>query len=411
MTALATARGPLLTRNRNFALVWLGQVLSQGGTRVYQIALLWWLLGQVPHDVRGLAGGAFLVVGAVPALVLVRRIGRVLDVRPSRTVMLRAELIAGAAVAVLAVLAFRNAVPVWSVYVVGAVVAVCQAFFDPCLTKATPELVDGADVERAVGFETSTQSVANFAGAAFGAALLGTIGFPGAVAVNAATYGVSALCLLAARFRTPEPMPVPDNTDGEPQGGLWRFIGSLPRVRPLLICFAVANFFSAPTLLVLPLYTKSVLHGDAGTLSRLEAALWFGLLFGAFAAAHLTVPGRTTRFSAVCIGGFAVFLGLPGVIIGGPFYLVTLALAGVSLGVSNVKFVALFQRTVPDGWKGRFFAVLQAAISTTFPVAFLAFGAVGDAVPAQWMCLAQGAGLAVIAIVLAGLRDPEPFRT
>lgn len=46
MTATFTpARGPLLLRNRNFALVWFGQVLSQGGSRIYQIGLLWWLVG------------------------------------------------------------------------------------------------------------------------------------------------------------------------------------------------------------------------------------------------------------------------------------------------------------------------------------------------------------------------------
>jgi len=34
----------LILRNRNFLLVWLGQVLSQAGTRMYQIAIMWWML-------------------------------------------------------------------------------------------------------------------------------------------------------------------------------------------------------------------------------------------------------------------------------------------------------------------------------------------------------------------------------
>jgi MFS family permease len=396
---------PLPARNRNFALVWLGQVLSQAGTRVYQIALLWWLLSRVPDDVRGLAGGAFLVVGALPGLLLFRLIGRLLDAVPSKRVLVRAELVAGLSVAVLVPFAAHDAVPVWAVYVVGLVVATCQAFVDPCLTKATPELVDEADIERAVGFETSTQPVANVAGAALGAALMGTLGLTGVIVLNAATYAVAAGCLLAARFRASSPPPETGAAPAE-RTSTRAFLRSLPGVGPLLACFAAANFFSTPTLLILPLYTRIVLHQGATTLAQLEAALWLGLLLGAFLAARIPVSGRTTRFGAVCIAGFAVFLGIPGLVTVHAVYLVVLLFAGLCLGVSNVKFVALFQQVVPDGQKGRFFAILTAAMSATFPVAFLAFGAIGDAVSPQWLCLGQAGGLAVVAVVLALRTDP-----
>ncbi|MFB9908382.1 MFS transporter [Allokutzneria oryzae] len=405
-----TRRKPLLVRNRNFALVWVGQVLSQGGTRIYQIALLWWLLGSLPEDVRGIASGAFLVMGALPPLVLVRHIGRLIDVRPSREVMIRAELVACAVVTVLAVFAWQDAVSPWAVYPVALVLAVCQAFFDPCLLKAMPELVAAEDVERAVGFGTSTQSVANFAGAAFGAVLLATVGFPGAVMINAASYAVAALCLYLARFTplpaSPAPLAVADSAPQQEHKSTWSFLGSMPSVRPLLVCFAAANFFSAPTLLVLPLYTKLVLNSEAGTLAVLEAALWLGLLVGAFSAANIPTAGRTIRFGALCIAAFGFFLAIPSVVADTTVYAAMLALAGLCLGMSNVKFTALFQAAVPNEVKGRFFAALQAAISATFPVAFLAFGAIGDAINPQLLTLAQGAGLLVFAVVLS--RIPEP---
>ncbi|WP_188317057.1 MFS transporter [Solihabitans fulvus] len=409
MTAPLTRQGPLLLRNRDFALVWLGQVFAQGGTRVYQIGLLWWLLGQLPEHARGLASGAFLVVGALPSLLLVRPIGRLLDRAPSRRVMLRAELVACAVVTVLALFAFADSVALWAVYPVGLVLAVCQAVFDPCLSKSVPELVDEADIERAVGFEASTQSVANFAGAAFGAVLLATIGFAGAVALNAVTYALAAGCLWVARFRrvpaAAQGVAESGSGTGEPVG-TWAFLGSLPGVRPLLGCFAAANFFATPTLLILPLYTRSVLHAGADTLSRLETALWLGLLVGAFAAGHVRVRGRTARFGAACIAAFALCLGVPGLVDASTAYLVALAVGGACLGMSNVKFTALFQRVVPDGVKGRFFAALQAAVSLTFPVAFLGFGALGDTVAPQVLCLVQAGGLVLVAGLLATMREP-----
>ncbi|MFS8096283.1 MFS transporter [Lentzea alba] len=381
---------------RDFRLVWLGQVLSQGGTRLYQIALLWWLLEQMPASSRGLAAGAFLVVGVLPSLTLVGYIGRVISRVPSRVVMLRAEAVAFVAVASLLLVGDP---PVWSVYVVGLVLATCQAFFDPTLMKALPELVPAADVPRAVSYGSSTQPVANFAGAAFGAVLLASVGFSGAVAVNALTYLISVVCLLMARFAA---APVA----GPGERGTWAFLGTLPGVKPVLLVFAGVNFFSAPTVLVLPLYTKSVLGAGAGSLALLESAVWLGLIAGALLAPRIPVRGSITSFGAVCVALFGVFLAVPGVVVSLPVYAVALVFSGFCLGVCNVKFMTLFQQVVPASVKGRFFAALTAVLSLTYPVAFLSFGVFGDLLGAQVLVVAQGAGLLALGAVLARVREP-----
>ncbi|MEK7745451.1 MAG: hypothetical protein AAB576_02185, partial [Elusimicrobiota bacterium] len=51
------ARGPLLLRDRDMLLVWSGQSLSQAGTRLYQIALAWWIVS------RGGGGQGAAVLG------------------------------------------------------------------------------------------------------------------------------------------------------------------------------------------------------------------------------------------------------------------------------------------------------------------------------------------------------------
>ncbi|MEV6239892.1 MFS transporter [Lentzea sp. NPDC051838] len=380
---------------RSFRLVWLGQVLSQGGTRLYQIALLWWLLEQLPASSRGLAAGAFLVVGVLPSLTLAGYIGRVISRVPSRTVMLRAEAVAFLAVSSLLLVSDP---PVWSVYVVGLVLATCQAFFDPTLMKALPELVSPADVPRAVSYGSSTQPVANFAGAAFGAVLLASVGFSGAIAVNALTYLVSVVCLLLARF---------GSAGGAPgERGTWAVLDMVPGLKPVLLVFAGVNFFSTPTALVLPLYTKSVLGAGAGSLALLESAVWLGLIVGALVAPRIPVRGSVTSFGAVCVAMFGVFLAVPGVIVSLPVYVVALVLSGFCLGVCNVKFMTLFQQAVPDAVKGRFFAALTAVLSITFPLAYLSFGVFGDLLGAQVLVLAQGAGLVALGAVLARLKAP-----
>ena len=99
---------PLVLRNRDFALLWLGQVLSQAGSRMYQIAILWWLLGRAGPEGGGLAVGTFLVLSALPSILLVGPIGRLVDRFPSRRILVVADVGAGlvlVAVALMGMLA------------------------------------------------------------------------------------------------------------------------------------------------------------------------------------------------------------------------------------------------------------------------------------------------------------------
>lgn len=401
---------PLLLRNRDFALVWLSQVLSQGGTRMYQIGLLWWLLGRVEEGQRGLASGLFLLIAALPAVLLANRIGAVLSRTPSRSVMLRAELVAGGVVSLLAYCAMADLVATWAVYPVALVLAVCQAFVDPTLTKSVPEIVDEADVEEAVAFETATQSLANFGGAVFGAVVIDALGFVGVVILNALSYLLSSGLLYAARFR---PLPLAAEPDAavtpEPQAAsAWGFLSTMPFVRSVLVCFAVANFFASPVFLVMPLYTKLVLEADAAVLAQLEASLWLGLLIGAFSGRLVAGVRRIVWVGAACLGLYALAFALPGLVASQPVYMLSLAAGGWCLGLNNVKFVTLFQQLVPPAGKGRFFALLQAAVGFSFPMAALAFGLLGDHLSPQTLCLVQAMGLAAVAVALLTLREPAP---
>jgi len=230
--------------------------------------------------------------------------------------------------------------------------------------------------------------------------LLASVGFQGAIAVNALTYLISVVCLLLARFEA-----APGGASGE-RGGTWAFLATLPGVKPVMLVFAGVNFFSTPTVLVLPLYTKSVLGAGAGALALLESAVWLGLIAGALLAPRIPVRGSMTSFGAVCVALFGVFLAVPGFVVSLPVYVVALALSGFFLGVCNVKFMTLFQQVVPAAAKGRFFAALTAVLSFTYPVAFLSFGVFGDLLGAQVLVVAQGVGLLALGTALARVKEP-----
>ncbi|KNB50903.1 hypothetical protein AC230_20755 [Streptomyces caatingaensis] len=386
----------MLIRNHDFARVWGAQLLSQSATRMYQMAVMWWLLGEVTADGRGLASGLLLACAALPPVLCAPWIARAIARHPSRGVLRSSVSAAAVLAAAIAAYAAPADLPLLAVYPVMLGLAACQALFDPCLSKAVPELVDDADIEDATAFEQSTFSMVGMAGALLGAALVEQVGLAGVAAAGALAYLGAALLVTRARFT-----PLPAADDEGTQGGLartWRMLAGLPFIRLALICFAAANFFINATFLVLPLYTKNVLDAPALTLGVLEGSLWLGMLLGIFTGGRL--PGHPGHIGAACIALFGASLILPGLVADRELFVACLIVAGWAVGATNVVFVALFQRSVPAAARPAFFAAMLALLGASFPLAALAFGLIGDVVSPQVLCLTQAVGLLPVAALL-----------
>ncbi|WP_370423459.1 MFS transporter [Streptomyces sp. QH1-20] len=399
---------PLVLRNRAFGTVWLGQVLTQAAVRMFQVGVSWWLVAYAVSSGRGLASGLFMAVSTLPAVTLAPVVARAIARFAHRSLLRTAAGAAGATAAALAVWAGTSDLPLAAAYAATLALATCQAFFDPCLTTSVPELVDDEDIEAATGFELSTQSLASLGGALLGALIVDRAGVAG-LAVGCATAYLCAAALIAtARFRT-SPTEGAEAAEASGEGAearrtLRQVLADLPFVRRILVCFAAANLFTTAVFVVIPLYTRSSLQGGGGTVALLEASLGAGTLIGSFTGAR--VPGRPTVVGSLCLGTMALALALPGLIAERPVIAGCLAVAGWCVGVIGVRFVALFQRLVPTSDKPAFFAVMQALLGATFPVASLLFGLLGDHLSAQTLCLIQAAGLVPAACALALLREP-----
>ncbi|MFB6512786.1 MFS transporter [Streptomyces virginiae] len=409
-TGAERRRAPLVLRNRAFGAVWLGQVLTQAAVRMFQVGVSWWIVAYAVPEARGLASGLFMAVCTLPAVALAPVVAGVVARCAHRSVLRTAAALAGVASAALALWAYGGGLPLTTVYAAGLALATCQAFFDPCLTTSVPELVDDADIETATGFELSTQSLAGLVGALLGALTVDRAGVAGLSAGCAAAYLGAAVLVASARFRTVAVDSV-DSHDGAaaapPRRPLRRILAELPSVRRILICFTAANLFTAAVFVLIPLYTRSVLLGGGGTVALLEASLGTGALVGAFTGTR--VPGRPTVAGAWCLGLMALALAMPGLFTQRPVVAGALAVAGWCAGAVSVRFVALFQRMVPTADKPGFFAVMQAVLGASLPVASLVFGSAGDHLSPQTLCLAQGIGLlpAACALALLGFRTPE----
>ena len=387
--------------HRQFLRLWLGQVTSQAGNKVYLMALAWWILTTTPEH-GGFALGAFMVAGALPSLMFCGFIGRVVDRMPPGKMLVACDLTSTALLVALGWALRSGNLTLEFAYLAGFALATVESFFNPAVTKCLPTLVPEDSLEHAVAYQASTQYLASFGGSVLGAVLISWLGIPLLVSLTAVNYFISAMIELTIDFPASSDDVLVDsaeseseNTDQTPAQELdWH---KFPLLRLLLAGFGLVNFFATPILVVIPLYVQKSLHAEADILGWLEASLWIGILLGTFAAAIIKTDGRTIRMGAVSMVIYGLCLFIPGLFIN--FYAFALALfgAGVSLGVNNVKFVTLFQKVVPNEVKGRFFAAMQAIISFSFPVAYLIFGYLGDILPPDQVCLIQGCGILLVA--------------
>ncbi len=364
---------------------------------MFQVGAVWWLVGYAAGPDRGLASGTFLAVSTLPAVALAPLVAALIARRPHRTVLGASAAVAGLVALGTAGWTYAATPPLTVAYGAALLLAGCQAVFDPCLTTSVPELVEDADIETATGFELGTQSLAGLAGGLLGPLVVDSAGLAGIIAGCAGAYLLAAALIGATRFPATVHAPTAGGAPAR-RRPLRHILAELPFIRRVLLCFTAANLFTTAVFVVMPLYTRTVLHSDGSTVAALEAALGAGTLAGSFTGGRL--PGAPTTVGAGCLGLMAAALGMPGLVPGQASAVGSMAVAGWCVGVIGVRFVALFQRLVPAEDRPGFFAVMQALLGATFPLSSLVFGLLGDHLSPRTLCLAQALGVLPVAAAL-----------
>ncbi|MBI3535821.1 MAG: MFS transporter, partial [Deltaproteobacteria bacterium] len=285
-------------------------------------------------------------------------------------------------------------------------VATCQAFVGPTINKAVVKLVPESKVSTAVSFVASTDSLANFGGAVFGAVLISILGINLAVGVSALGYIFSFIVNMFIRYRYSLPPTVVNNLPPQEAENI-SFCEPMFKkekvLMKLIFLFGLINFFATPTLVILPMYTKFTLKAEASTLAWLEASLWGGMLIGSFLSKKLFSWQRPFWMGLGCISVFGFMMFIPALWVNERVYMFALCVSGFCLGVNNVGFMSLFQVAVNDDEKGRFFAMLQAVVGFSFPIAFFFFGCLVDYLNPQQVLWIQGLG--VLGMSVFGFRN------
>src|SRR6202022_523163 len=149
----------------------------------------------------------------------------------------------------------------------------------------------------AVALNSIAFNLARILGPALGGIVIATLGVAACFWINAITYLGVIAALLTIRRRPL--MAGPPQTALQLMGEALRYVARTPALAGLFGLLFVAGTFGANFNLVLPLFTRVVLHANADTLGYLFAAQGVGSLIGALtmtlAGGVLLEPRRIVR--------------------------------------------------------------------------------------------------------------------
>ncbi|GIG35254.1 MFS transporter [Cellulomonas pakistanensis] len=397
-----------LARHPDFRRLWVGDAFGQLGFQLTGIALpvlavrdlgaTEWQMGLL----TAAETAAFLVIG-LPT-------GAWVDRMRKRRVLITADLVRAATLAVVVALALTGHASMAVLYAGALVMSVATVFFDVAHQSYVPGLVGLAHVGEGNAKLQATQSVAGVAGPALGGALLRVVVAPVLLAVNVVTYLVSALAL--SRIRTVEELPAREHRrplKDEIAEGL-AFVVRQPLLRRIVACTAIGNLFGAVSTAVVVIFALRELGLDEAAYGTVLSASAVGGLLGAVASDRLVRwfgEGRVIPLSALAFAPGAALTPLAAVL---PFPpQATLVAGGVlfygAVVVYNVAQVSFRQRVCPPPLLGRMNASVRFIVWGTTPIGGLLGGWLGHtlgALPTLWIA-AGGAVVASLPVLLSPL--------
>ena len=402
-----------LLLNRDFVLLWQGQLVSQLGNQAFLVATMSWVLENLGSP---LLMGVLLMASTLPAVFLGPVAGAIADRHSRRGLIVASDMLRGLGHVGLA--AALAAAPSATGVIVPLLVAwafvsgTLGAVLTPALAAALPDVVPERRLASANSLLHMSSQAATLVGQAAGGLAFNRIGAAGLILFDGVTFIFSAICARFARVPSPlRRMPV------SLRAGVGAYLEDLragitwlrlqPTLRSLILAFAAVNFLFTPVFVLLPVYVKDALGRGPEWYGFLLSAAGGGAMAGAGTGPFVMKGRHALRWSLFGIGLATAALAPNR---WAPLAAVLLFALGSFSGILNVMVMTTLQSSVPGDLRGRVLAVAVALAGAAVPAGLGLGGLLGEvARPALgWLIATCGAGILGIGVLVRIGGPAEP---
>jgi len=363
-------------RHREFAIFWAGQGVSMVGTWMQGVTQ-GWVVANLTKTALALGLVHFLL--SVPTLLLMPVGGVVADRFERRQVLILTQVLMLLLAVIMGALVVTNSLQLWHVYLIAIPTGIATAFELPAYQSFYPQLVEKEDLPQAISLNQATLHGSRIIGPALASVCVAAWGTAAAFFANAASFVGVIISLFMIKRRPPASKDTKSSTRNF-MGEGFRYVKERPALQSLLGLTAVTTLFIFPNLAVLmPFYTKHVLHTGAAGLGWLMGISGAGSMVGAMMMLSVPSEARMRRV-AICT---AAILGTISVMAWSHNLWLSVAACGVqsfaiahSLGLVSV----IIQEEVPNELRGRVMSIYSLTFMGVMPFAALLVTGIADAI-------------------------------
>src|SRR5574341_635354 len=389
-------------RNRNFSLMWSGQLISTIGTVLTSLAASIYVFRLTGS---ALSVGLMLMATAAPSLIVGLFAGVFVDRYDRKKILITADLIRAVLVFLIPFLVPINII--W-LYIIIMLTSAIGQFFDPAHESVLPEVASDEELAAA----NSLMAISSFGSTAVGFAAAGLIASAADISwafyIDAATFIVSALCIYLISIK---PYSAEDETSvsivlNNLRAGM-RQLFNTPILRslftaqvPVLIAFGLSN------TLLLPFALRAL------KATEFEYGLQEGLTSIGFVVGSLLMANIFDRMpEGAWMASSYLGMALAGIVYSFlnsvPLAIAVVTLSGFFNAPSSIGRRVIVQRNTPREMRGRVNSVFFVSRDVLFLIGMGAAG-LADVIDVRLMYLISALILlagAILVLVLPGLRQ------
>jgi MFS family permease len=392
-------------RNRNYALFFSGQSVSQIGTWMQRTAVSW-LIYTLTHSAFMLGFAVF--AQQFPSFLLSLFGGIVADRHSRYKILLITQTASMIQAILLAVLILTKHYVIWEILTLSAVLGIINAFDVPARQPMVHDMVnDKEDVVNALALNSAMVNIARLVGPALSGIVLQTLGAGICFSLNAVSFLAVITSLLLMKLPKFNPPAVKKKVTSELAEG-FQYLKQTPTIGMVILMLTCLSLLVVPYDTILPVFAKVVFKGNAATYGYISSFMGLGAILGSVFMASLK---KGTNLKIILLIS-SVILGVGMVLFSRISYFPVAMVFAVVIGFGSLtpmtSSITIIQIEAAPHMRGRVMSYIAMAYFGMLPFGSLIIGTISEKISAPLTMLGQGVMALVIAIVFSKYLTKTP---
>lgn len=380
--------------NKNYILLWLGQLVSQLGNRIYLMALAWYFVATLNSN-----SGLFVlfIISSLPSLLLGVFAGPLVERWKKKSILVWCDILSGILTAILAFLVYINSASALTIYIVCFLLNTINLLFSPSVNSIFPFIVSEKHFQKGLSYLKMITFLGQILGAAVGGILVGIWGVIITIAVNSISFFVSAIFESLITYKE-EIKKTAHHYLVEMKEG-FSYIKQNLIVMRLIIISIGANLFIPVLVVSLPMLIKDSLGLDAIHYGTADAMLPIGAITAAiylsFRKSYTQKPLRILGFCLVLLS--ICFFAVASL----KFYSVILFVMfayGVLTNFVNIQVITWLMKNIDMEYRGRFFSLFESSSYASISLSYVLATTLSSNYSITTIFIVNGCGILLLAM-------------